>query len=1038
MFASFFIDRPVFACVISIIITLLGLVALRALPIEQYPNITPPQIQIGAVYPGADATTVALNVAAPIEQQINGVENMIYMNSQNSANGDMSLTVFFEIGTDADIAQVNVQNRINMALPQLPFETQQIGVTVKKQTPNILLVVTMQSPNGTYDDIALSNYATINVVDELLRVPGISDVQIVNARDYSMRLWLRPDRMAQMDLTTTDIVEAVKEQNSNFGIGQIGRTPTSGPVQLTLPIATKGRLSTTEEFENIILRGNEDGSFVTMKDIGRAELGAQNYDVDGELNGKNASVIAIYQQFGANALDVAEDVKKTLDRLSKNFPEGIVYQIPYDTTNYIRKSIGEVVKTIFEAAFLVCLVVLIFLQRFRATIVPILAMVVSIVGTFAGMYVLGFSINTLTLFGLVLAVGTVVDDAIVVIENIERNIRELGLSAKMAAHKAMEEVSGPVVAIVFVLCAVFLPVAFLGGIAGQLYRQFAITIAVSVVISGIVALTLSPALAVILLEKASASPSRLGQWFNRHFDRLTELYIVAAKKILDIPLLGGAIFIGVLALLGLLVYTTPMSFVPEEDQGYLIAAVTLPDGASLQRTEKIDQEVYELAAPQPGVENVLAFSGFSMLDGSNRPSAGANFITLTDWDVRKAPELQAHAIQKSLSQKYANIPEAQIWLLNPPAIQGLGTVGGFEFWIESRGEAQMEKLEEVVGGFIAKANKLPELQHVMSTIQANNMQLFVDLDRYKARALGVSIADVFQSLQVLMGSLYINDFNKFGRTFRVTAQAEPSFRAKISDIDEIYVRSKTGQMVPLSALIKVNYSKGPTLVTRFNGFAAGKIFGSAAPGYSSGEAMNAMEKLAATELPEGMTYSWSGESYQEKATGGKSTGVLIGGIVMVFLILCALYERWSLPLAVICAIPFGLLGAFLAIWIRGTTNDVYFQVGLVTLIALAAKNAILIVEFALLKYQEGLPLAEAALEAAKLRFRAILMTSLTFILGVLPLVFAQGAGAASRQSVGTGVFGGMIAATILAVLLVPLFFKLIVQWTENGSKKNPH
>lgn len=1037
MFSSFFIDRPVFACVISIIITLLGLVALRGLPIEQYPNITPPQIQVGAFYPGADATTVALNVAAPIEQQINGVENMIYMNSQNSANGDMNLTVFFEIGTDANLAQVNVQNRINMALPQLPLETQQIGVTVKKQTPNILLVVTLQSPSGTYNDVELSNYATINVVDELLRLPGISDVQIVNARDYSMRLWLRPDRMAQMNLTTTDIVDAVKEQNSNFGVGQIGRTPTSGPVQLTLPIAAKGRLSTPEEFENIILRGNQDGSFIKMKDIGRAELGAQNYDVDGELNGKNASVIAIYQQFGANALDVADEVKKTLERLSKNFPQGIEYQIPYDTTNYIRRSIGEVVKTIFEAAFLVCLVVLIFLQKFRATIVPILAMIVSIVGTFAGMYLLGFSINTLTLFGLVLAVGTVIDDAIVVIENIERNIRELGLSAKMAAHKAMEEVSGPVIAIVFVLCAVFLPVAFIGGIAGQLYRQFAITIAVSVIISGIVALTLSPALAVILLQKETAPPSRFGKWFNRHFDRLTDLYIVAAKKILHVPLLGGALFLGVLFLLGMLIYITPKSFVPEEDQGYLIAAVNLPDGSSLQRTEKVDQEVYQLAAVQPGVENVVAFSGFSMLDGANRPSSGANFITLTDWDQRKAPELQAHAIQKSLSQKYEKIPEAQIWLLNPPAIQGLGTVGGFEFWIESRGDAQMEKLEEVVKAFIAKANKRPELQGVMSTIQANNMQLFVDLDRYKARALGVSIADVFQSLQVLMGSLYINDFNKFGRTFRVTAQAEPSYRAKISDIDEIYVRAKTGQMVPLSALITVNYSKGPTLVTRFNGFIAAKIFGSAAPGYSSGQAMNVMEELAA-ELPEGMTYSWSGESYQEKATGGQSTVVLIGGIIMVFLILCALYERWSLPLAVIFAIPFGLLGAFLAIWIRGTTNDVYFQVGLVTLVALAAKNAILIVEFALLKYQEGIPLVDAALEAAKLRFRAILMTSLTFILGVVPLVLAQGAGAASRQSVGTGVFGGMIAATILAVLLVPLFFKLIVQWTEDGSQKNPH
>lgn len=1033
MISSYFIERPIFACVISIIITLVGLAAMRVLPVEQYPSITPPQIQVTASFPGADAMTVAENVAAPIEKQINGVENMIYMNSQNSTSGQMSLNVFFDIGTDIDLAQVNVQNRVNIALSQLPAITRQIGVTVLKQTPNILLVIAMQSRNEKYDDIYLSNYASINVVDELLRVAGVSDVHIFNARDYSMRLWLRPDLMAQFGFTVEDVVNAVQEQNTNFGAGQIGRSPSGRHVELTLPITLKGRLSEPEEFGNIILRTNENGSIVQIKDVGYVELGAASYDVSGNLNGQNATMIAVYQQFEANALDVAERVEKRMAELAQGFPSGIEYSVPYDTTKYIQRSISEVVATIFEAALLVALVVLVFLQKWRATLVPLLAMVVSIIGTFAGMYLLGYSINTLTLFGLVLAIGIVVDDAIVVIENIERNIRESHLTAKEAAHKAMNEVIGPIIATTCVLCAVFVPVAFLGGISGQLYKQFAITIAISVVISAITALSLAPALAAFFLRKEQV-PGPFGRWFNRHFQALTERYLKAAAFILKKPLLGTGLFLLLLGVLLLLVYRIPTSFVPAEDQGYLIAISNLPDGASLERTAAVDQQIAAIANQQAGVQDCVSVTGFNLLDSESRSSRSTSFITLKDWSARESTDLHADNILKALFVKYASIPESQILVFNPPPIRGLGTVGGFECWIESRSAEGMQELEDAAKHFVAEASKRKELTSLRTTIEADNMQLFVNLDRYKARSLGVSIADVFESLQVLLGSLYINDFNKFGRTFRVTAQADPKYRSSVQDINEVYVRSAAGSMIPLSSLVSIENAKGPNLVSRFNGFLAAKIIGNAAPGFSSGDAMQAIEEVARTALPAGMTFSWSGQAYQEKTTGGTSIGVLLAGIVMVYLILAALYERWSLPLAIILAVPLGLFGAFLAIWLRGLDNNVYFQVGLVTLIGLAAKNAILIVEFAMHKRQEGRSITEAALEASRLRFRAILMTSLTFILGVVPLVISQGAGAASRQSVGTGVFGGMITATIFAVLLVPIFFKLIAQITDRQAK----
>lgn len=1036
MISSFFIDRPIFACVLSILITLAGLFALKALPIEQYPNITPPQIQVSAIYAGADAMTTATSVAAPLEQQINGVDHMIYMYSQNSSTGNMQLSIFFDIGTNIDMAQVNVQNRISMAMPQLPPQVQYQGIMLKKQTPTILLFVAIQAPHGRYDNVFISNYAQINVVNELLRLPGVSNATIINARNYSMRIWLKPDRLAQLELTAEDVVSAIREQNKDFTAGMLGMPPMTPSVTMTVPMTGLGRLNDPKDYENMILRANQDGSFVRIKDIGYVELGAQSYDIDGKLDGEDAMLIAIYQEFGANALDVANDVKKKMEEAARYFPQGLAYTIPYDTTDFIKQSITEVIKTIFEAAVLVALVVLIFLQNWRATLVPVIAMVVSIIGTFAGMYLLGFSINTLTLFGLVLAIGIVVDDAIVVIENVERNIREFKMAPRQAAHQAMKEVSGPVVAIVFVLCAVFIPVAFLGGIAGQLYKQFAITISVSVVISGIVALTLSPSLAALLL-KPDISTSRFSGWFNRNFDRFTEGYLKGAKWILSHAWFGLLLFAACIAVLLFLSHIIPTSFVPEEDQGYLIAIANMPDAASLDRTNAVDQEITKIALEQPGVDKVASLTGFSLLESLNRIQFGTNFITLKDWSKREAPSLKASAIAGALNQKYYMIPQSQIFVFNPPAIQGLGTVGGFEFWIESRGDATMHTLEEVTRNVMKKAGERPELQGLSTSIETNNLQLFIDLDRYKARTLNVSIGDILSTLQIFLGSLYVNLFNKFGQVFQVTVQSDPEYRASMKNLGDMYIKSATQEMVPLKALISTRYDRGPNLVSRFNGYTAAKIIGSAAPGFSSGQAMAAMAEAAKEVLPDQMATAWSGQAYQELAMGGASSGILFIGVLMVFLILSALYERWSLPFAVILAVPFGLMGAFIAIWLRGISNDVYFDIGLVTLIALAAKNAILIVEFAMIKRKEGLSVVEAATQAAKLRFRAILMTSLTFILGVVPLLISKGAGAASRHSVGTGVFGGMIAATILAVFLVPLFYKLIDQFIEKRSKKSP-
>jgi hydrophobe/amphiphile efflux-1 (HAE1) family protein len=1024
MISHFFIHRPVFACVISLIITCAGLVAMKALPIEHYPNITPPLIQITATYNGANANTMASDVAAPLEQQILGVEDMIYMYSQNSSIGTMTLDVYFAIGTDADIAKVNVQNLVNQAQSQLPDEVQKQGISIVKQTPTILLVAGLKSLNGRYDPTFVSNYANINVVNELNLLPGISNIAVIGQRNYAMRIWLRPDLMAQMDISPTDILTAIREQNADFGLGQLGQAPNAHPVSLTIPFSTQGRLSTPEQFENIILRADNSGAMVQLKDVATVTLGAQDYTIEGEINGESTILLAIYQEYGANALAVSESVHKALKKISEKFPEDLVYSIPYDSTLFIKASIEEVIFTILKAALLVMLVVFAFLQKLRATLIPVIALIVSIVGTFAGMYLLGYSINTLTLFGMVLAIGIVVDDAIVVVENVERNMRELGLAPKEAAIKAMEEVTAPVIAIVFVLCAVFIPVAFLGGIAGELYRQFAITIAISVCISGVVALTLSPAIAALIL-KPHQTPRKAAILFNNGLSKITEGYLRVTKWLIDKTAFGLGCFALILLAISYLFMYTPTAFVPNEDQGYLIAVANLPDGASLDRTIQIDKAIEEIARKHPSVEQVTSLTGYSMLQGINRTSAGSNFIVLQDWSLRKGKNQSAAAIAEDLNREFSLLQDAQIMVVNPPAIQGIGTVGGFEFWLENRDGGGSETLEKALKDFIVKAAERPELGPLYSTAEFNNLQFFVELDRYKARMLGVSITDAFQALQTLVGSVYVNNFNKFGRVYQVIVQADPSYRESLASLGNIYVRSSLGQMVPLNSIISIRNDRGSNLISRFNDYPAVEIFGGTAPGYSSSQGILAMQEVAKEVLPPGISYGWSGEAYQEIATGGTSVIILIAALIMVFLILAALYEQWSAPLAILMAVPFGILGAFFAITLKGMPNDIYFQIGLVTLIALSAKNAILIVEFAIQKHKAGMSIADAAIEAARLRFRAIIMTSLTFIFGVIPLVMSSGAGAASRHSVGVGVMGGMIAATTLALFFIPLFFKLL-------------
>ncbi len=1019
--SRFFITRPIFSSVISIVIVIAGLVAALGLPVAQYPNITPPSVVISASYPGASAETVAKTVAAPIEEQLSGVENLLYFSSSSDSNGTLTVSAFFEVGTNIDMATVNVNNRVKIAEPRLPDVVRQYGVSVAKRSSEILLVTTLTSPDNSLTPLYLSNYALVNILDDLKRIPGVGDAQIFGALDYSMRIWLKPDRMAQLGVTTTEIASAISAQNKQNAAGKIGQEPAPMGQQLVYTVTAKGRLSTPEEFGNIVIRAGGAKGTLRLKDVARIELGAQNYDSSTALLGKPVVGIGIFLQSGANALDVAGKVKKRMQELKQSFPAGMDYVTPYDTTKFVQASITEVVYTLIEALVMVALVVFVFLQNWRATLIPMVAVPVSLIGTFAGLWLFGFSINTLTLFAMVLAIGIVVDDAIVVLENVERLIWEEKLPPKEAAIKAMREVSGAVVAIVLVLCAVFIPVAFLGGIAGKLYQQFAVTVAISVTISGIVALTLTPALCALLLQ-SKHEESAFFRPFNRAFETLTKRYTWTVNKTLHHRIIGTVACLVILGGSIAMFRAVPGSFVPSEDQGNLISALMLPDGASLQRTRVTGDQFQRQLKENEAVDKVFVIAGNDIIGGGIKPNAGTVFIPLKDWSERKDRASSAEVLAKTFSGIGMGMPDGMALVFNPPAISGLGRAGGFEAYIQARSDSDPKKLASVLQQFIEALKKRPELQGINTFFRPSSPQLMVEVDEAKAISMGVSVSDVYQTLQASMGSLYVNDFNRGGRTYRVQLQAEAAHRATPEDLGRLYVRTASGAMVPASALITVKTVFGAEMLERFNGFISAKVMGSAAGKVSTGDAIKIVEQVARETLPSGYELAWTGQAFQEKRAGATSAIAFGFGILMVFLILAAQYERWSLPLAVIMAVPFALFGALAAVMIRGMPNDIYFQIGLVVLIGLAAKNAILIVEFAAQKRAEGMRVRDAALEGARLRFRPIVMTSLAFILGVVPLVKASGAGAAARQSMGTGVFGGMLAATFIATIFIPMFF----------------
>ena len=1030
---TFFIDRPIFSAVLSILIVIVGFIGLFLLPIDQYPQITPPVVKVSASYPGASALTVSQAVATPIEQELNGTPGMLYMESSSNNSGGLTIDITFDISANPELSAVEVQNRVKLAESRLPAEVIQNGIKVEKQSASQLMTIALKSSDERFDEIYLSNFATINVLDILRRIPGVGRVSNIGSRYYGMCIWVMPDRLANFGLTVKDLQNALKDQNRESAAGVLGQQPITGS-DITIPITTQGRLSTVQEFEEIVGRANPDGSVIRMRDVARVSLEASSYATESGVNGENAAVLGIYMLPGANAMQVADDVKEAMKGISKDFPEGLSYDIPFDITTYIAESIHEVYKTLFEALVLVILVVFLSLQNWRASLVPLVAVPISLIGTFGVMLVLGFSLNMLTLLGLVLAIGIVVDDAIVVVEAVESYMEKEGLSPYEATKKAMHGLTGALVATSLVLAAVFVPVSFLGGITGMLYRQFAVTIVVSVLISLVVALTLSPAMCAILLRPARGDKNRffrkINEWLAKGNHKYTGLVEKAARN--SRRVLAG--FGMVLVLIFVLNRVVPGSFIPEEDQGYFKVELELPEGATLERTRAVTDRAITYLQGHPAVDYVLNVTGSSPRVGTNQARSERTVI-LKPWEKRKGGRMGVEDVMTDVREEFYHYPEAKVYLSKPPVIPGLGTAGGFELQLEARGGASFEQLVTAVDTFMMYAGKEKALTGLSSSLQAEIPQLYFDVDRDKAKFLGIPMADIFSTMKAYTGSVYVNDFNMFNRIYRVYIQAEAPYRMHADDINLFFVRAASGEMVPLTALGTAEYTTGPGSMRRFNMFSTAVIRGNTAPGYSSGEAMRILEDVAKKYLPEEIGVEWSGLSYQEKKAEGQMGLIMLLVFVFVFLFLAALYESWLVPVAVLLSLPVAALGAYLGIWVFGLENDVYFQIGLVTLIGLAAKNAILIVEFAQVEVQRGVDALQAALTAASLRFRPILMTSLAFVLGMLPLVLASGPGSASRHSIGTGVFFGMLAAITVGIVMVPFFFYLINRAKEKMGRK---
>ena len=1046
--SKFFIDRPIFAGVLSVLIFVAGLLALVSMPVSEYPEVVPPSIVVRAQYPGASPKVIAETVATPIEESINGVENMLYMASQATTDGLMTLTVTFRLGTDADKAQQLVQNRVAQAEARLPAEVRALGVTTVKSSADLMMVVHVLSPNDRYDVTYLRNYAVLNVKDRLARIPGVGDVQIFGAGDYSMRVWLDPEKVAAHGLSATEVAAEIRAQNVQAAAGVVGGAPSVPGLDLQLSINAEGRLRTAEEFGSIIVKSGPNGEITRLSDIARIELGTSSYALRSLLDNKPAVAVPVFQAPGSNAIQISDRVREVMAEIRETMPEGVEYRIVYDTTRFVRASIRAVVETLFEAIALVVIVVVVFLQTWRASIIPLLAVPVSIVGTFAVMYIAGFSVNALTLFGLVLAIGIVVDDAIVVVENVERNI-EQGHGPREAAYHAMREVSGPIVAIALVLVAVFVPLAFITGLTGQFYRQFALTIAISTVISAINSLTLSPALAALLLRDHAAPKDRLGRiidftlgWFFRGFNavfrRGSAAYGASVGRVARHKSLAMAVYAVLLGGTWMVFQAVPGGFVPGQDKQYLVGFAQLPDGATLDRTEEVIRRMGEIALAEPGVENALAFPGLSINGFTNSSNAGIVFVVLKDFEERRSPALSGGAIAMSLNGKFAGIQDAFIAMFPPPPVQGIGTIGGFKLQIEDRAGRGYEALDGVVKAFLARAATAPELARPFSGYQIDVPQLFADVDRIKARQLGVSVTDVFETMQIYLGSLYVNDFNRFGRTYSVRVQADAPFRARPEDIGKLQVKSKSGEMIPLSVLLKVRPVAGPERAMRYNGFLAADVNGNPAPGFSSDQAQAAVARIAAETLPKGFGFEWTELTYQQIIAGNSSTIVFPLALLLVFLVLAAQYESLALPIAIILIVPMALLSAMTGVWLSGGDANIFTQIGLIVLVGLSAKNAILIVEFAReLEFAGRTPIA-AAIEASRLRLRPILMTSLAFVMGVLPLVTSIGAGAEMRRAMGVAVFSGMIGVTVFGLVLTPVFYVVIRALTGNRPLTHHH